>query len=396
MAEDAPTSSAPLQPQPVPAPVSVPRLAAGPRPHGPITLAELTAGLIWPRLLMTASLAFRPGRMLMAYLLVLLVAGLSDVFVGLIAPNDPARTPPGVLAGAWAEAWSAVRERALGADVIGVIDAAWSIGIARPAQSLADQPWMSAAYVLLLAPVVLLLGGAIARSAALEFGPKLDVRSSHAIMFAIRRWRAFLGAGLLPPALIGVLALALAGLGWLLFRWESLSAITAALYGPMLLLGFVLMGAGVALALSLWLIVPAVACESSDSMDAVQRAYAYTLGRPGRALVYALIVLAQALIACLVAEWLIELTLGVTRRAALAWLPEAAAASATTRPVFTMWESAARLLLPAYAVSYLFTGSTVLYLLLRRVNDEQDIEEVWVESAPATPDGSTAGRPIRS
>jgi hypothetical protein len=50
------------------------------------------------------------------------------------------------------------------------------------------------------------------------------------------------------------------------------------------------------------------------------------------------------------------------------------------------WEGMLALLLAGWAISYHFTGGTLLYLLLRRVNDDQDVEEIWLG-----PDGASTG-----
>jgi hypothetical protein len=49
-----------------------------------------------------------------------------------------------------------------------------------------------------------------------------------------------------------------------------------------------------------------------------------------------------------------------------------------SRRVVNFWTGALELLLGAFFVSYFFTASTILYLLLRRLCDGQDVAELWM------------------
>lgn len=372
----------------------LPSRPAPPLPHGPVTIVELTAGLIWPRLLRAAAMAARPSRLLIAYLLVLSIAGVSDVLVwwGRAANYEFVL---GELARGAGTAWERAVMRLAALQPVGAMLDIFDGLVRQPIRLIAEHPAAGTWGLAAIGPFVLLFGAAISRSAALEAGPGLDCRAADAIGFAAARWRTLIGATLIPVLLAALLAAAIAALGWLMLRVPGLNAVTSALTGLLLPLALALVIGSVIYLLAWALMVPAVTCDGSDAADAIQRAYAYIVGRPGRALLYAGVLALQGIIACAIAGWIVDLAVRAAEWLALAWLP-GEAASALRRPsspgapaaakAVAFWLGAGRLLFHAYVLSYLFSGVTLLYLLLRRVNDEQDAEEVWLgaEGAPQT------------
>ena len=104
-------------------------------------------------------------------------------------------------------------------------------------------------------------------------------------------------------------------------------------------------------------------------------------------MIYASLVLLLGAVSYVIAEWSITSVIDWTHTLATSELREARienlAPSDDSTPsaagqIIAFWEILAALILPAFAVSYYFSASTALYLLLRRVNDEQDIREVWM------------------
>ncbi|HVZ93541.1 MAG TPA: hypothetical protein VG797_03425 [Phycisphaerales bacterium] len=360
-------------------------------PYGPVTLAELTAGLSWPRLLRSAILALRPSRLVIAYLIILFIDGITSAFSS--ALGERAALVPNELWRAIESGWdrAAVElsffniSAGLSSLVIAFVDV--------PIEMAIRAPWTFAGYVLLLLPFIAILGAAISRSVALEVGPHLDGSPQSAIGFALVRWRSILGAYLIPPAIIFVLGVLIAFLGWLLLRIPGLNVATALLFGLLFPLGLVAAILGVAFFFAKVLLVPAIACDGCDAADAIQRAFAYVLGRPGRMLIYAIVLLAQGLIVVLVAGWIVHLAVDATINLAMSWLPAHHAESLRQHTAIEapfaaksvhVWTSAALLLIPAYAASYFFSASTMLYLVLRRVNDGQDEHEIWLPNRTRT------------
>ncbi len=366
-------------------------------PHGPVTLAELTAGLIWPKLLRSAAMALRPVRLVLAYAMVLAIAGFSDLFVWLMGDRAGAKVPREIAQSAETGWFWASREFA----AFSWSDAPahlWSGFVSGPLDAAGKAPWSAALYAAMLVVPVSVFGCAISRSAALEVGPRLDASAPESLLFALRRWRSLLAIPLVPPIFVLALGAVIAALGYAMFRITGVSAVTSVFFGALLPLGVVLVGLIACYALGWLLLIPAVACDGCDAADAIQRAYAYVLGRPGRLLVYSAVLLLQGLIAFGVTAWLLDAVFSLTDHLATRWLPADVAALVNDRSaaqvhpaaaVVRFWSRAFGLLLPAYALSYLFSGSTILYLLVRRVNDEHDEHDVWLERAPASRQDAT-------
>ncbi len=154
------------------------------------------------------------------------------------------------------------------------------------------------------------------------------------------------------------------------------------------------------------MLIPGVACEGSDGFDSVQRAYAYTIARPGRLAIYSLIVVVQGFIAIGIAFGLVTLaTMLAVGSAGLSGfftsLPGIGGLSAA-EPTGTLHIglSIVRFFVlvlfsvaGAYGVSFYFSACTQLYLVMRQLVDGQDIGELWmpgvIESTMARADGPT-------
>ncbi len=384
--------------------------------RGPVTLAELTSGLIWPRVLRAFPMSAAPSRLLIGFVCAASIAAIGSLFDSV--RGSPLSLGAGVSRG--------VFETLADAAIVGASNAAWGVvtldpqAVAGAVAYAADRigatvtsaPWSTLALAALLAPIFVICGLALCRSVACDAAWRQGLGARAALRFGVTRSRSGLGAFLIPALAVGGIGLLLLAIGWLM-RWPVLDVAGGLLYGLLLLLGGVIVFLLVGVAFAHALLLPAVATDGADAIDAVQRAYAYLYGRPGRMLLYLaplLLIGAVALIALTVGVvWTINLTAGLTNE----WAGDAAplgggviaadwsrvsfgAAPDGTRAVASwlvrFWEGAFALLLTGWVISYHFTGGTILYLLLRRVNDEQDIEDIWpgpastistaVESAP--------------
>ena len=134
------------------------------------------------------------------------------------------------------------------------------------------------------------------------------------------------------------------------------------------------------------MLAPAVAVEGTDSVDAIQRIYAYLLGRPGRALIYLSLAAVQGLIAIGLAAWVLNGAADLTASMAGSFLPgersralfEPGQQSSAGGAIVAFWQLFVSLILSGVLVSWHATAGTLVYLLLRRVCDEQDLREVWM------------------
>lgn len=377
--------------------------------RSPITFDDLAADLIWPQLLRAGPLSFSPVRLglsLFLFFVIALVLGACLWVERVLSLSDPALITAGVPASL---RFFSLRE--LGAHPGG---AAWrliELFISLPWLLVLAHPIAATIGVLLSLIAWSVAGGAISRSAAEEFSTGRSLPWPGAIALALRYLRSLLAAVAGPIVLVWLLWLGLAAGGFLLFRLPVLDLIGGVLYGLALFGGAAAMLLMGAYALGHWMLIPAVMCEGTDAIDAVQRAYSYVFGRTSRLLGYGLILAAQGLILGWIVWFLSAGAAGITARATSAWaggpgrtaietgathaatadhagaVPQAETAGPTRRGAAFMvgvWSWIPTAFPFAFGVSFLFTGSTLLYLACRRINDGQDMNELWSPASSAT------------
>lgn len=383
-----------VTPNPNPAPQEPVFRAAGPR------LGDLLADLLWPKLIQAAPLALRPSRLLVALLMLAASFAIGEVAQALVHQ-------PNIAGFLYSHVAGAVNGIAVGiiqlkADVVlGELESLVSLS--------APRLWerYGFASILLGLPILLVwaIGGcAISRMAACEFSQGVMVPFRAGVRFAIQRTGSLLLAVLLPFAVAAFIAGIMAGLGWLALGIEGARAFGAIAYGVFLLLAALAVLTLGCYLVSLPLLIPAVACEGTDGLDAIQRSFAYVLGRPLRLVIYGLVALLCGWLVMMVLNLLADATVGFAGWAStLLAGPEArdiaAQASAQSGPRYglalsketTLTDSAAnaaqvirywtvlpKLVVGSFAVSYLFSASSVLYLLIRQVHDGQDASDLWM------------------
>ena len=257
---------------------------------------------------------------------------------------------------------------------------------------------MYGAYFILL---IAICGGALARMAAVEIATGEKLRLREAIDFALRNCWRLVGSLVLPLLIAGVLSvLLLVGGFFLMLPW--LDVVGGLLYGVALLMGFgvVFLLAGYAGGFSL--LVPAVATENCDAADAQQRAYAYVISHPLHLLGYGLVALVGLAVGYYVASLLAVGAMNVTGA-----LVDAATSNDAIEVTFgfglfdpaerwkaalplqlhsewsaslvMFWQTVVVCLLAGYVFSYYFSASAFVYMLMRRVCDGQDLDEIWQE-----------------
>jgi len=252
----------------------------------------------------------------------------------------------------------------------------------------------------LWALLVLLIGSAaISRSAACQFALEQYIPWTTALAFALKRWIAIVGAPGLPLAALAIGAIALA-IGGLLLAVPGLNLIGGVLYG------LALAGSAIAACLILLtllasgLFVPAVAVESADAPDALARAYSFVRNRPLHWAAYVVAAFVQGLFGLLIVSLIAAITLnfaawgaglivsspavesvagnaGVTQL-----LPEESGWMLTgthraTGGLIGLWRTVVAGLVAGWAFSYYSCATTVLYFLMRKATDDQDLEEIW-------------------
>lgn len=367
--------------------------------RSPLTLDDLLADLVWPRLLRAARIALRPARVgLGAFFLIgcaILLAAANKI------DGDPDHH---ILRQAGVRIWTdlqvfvgSLTHGRPGEAVINLVD----MFIGAPAECLRRAPWAAIIVLPLLLTWTVIIGGAISRSAATEIAWSRTISWPESLAFSLRRRRSLIGAAILPILAIWLIALALAASGWALFNLPVLRVIGGLAWGVFILAGLLVAILMLGFVLGHSMLVPAVVCEGADSIDAVQHAYALAFARPVRLVAYILLLLVQAVVlAALVvlvlgaALWIAQLTAGAwttdrggeiiaasgARDFARTFLaaPDSPAGGERIASTFVrFWSVAFFIAGLGAAVSYWWSAATALFLVMRRICDGQDISELW-------------------
>ncbi|MHC4065465.1 MAG: hypothetical protein ACYSUI_13350 [Planctomycetota bacterium] len=277
---------------------------------------------------------------------------------------------------------------------------------------LVTQHWLFALLLLLGALAIwALAGGAICRVAAVQYAKDERVGLREALTFARKRYfSGFLLSPLLPVLMVAFVGFIMA-LGGLFLRIPYLGDVLGSLLFVLAILG----GAGIALVVIgalaggslFW---PTIAAEGSESLDAVSRSFNYVGTTPWRTLFYGLVATVYGSLCFLFVKWFAYLMLagthafvsfgtspcGLWERAEgqskldVLWpapmLGQLHSGTLTTSGIETfsgavvaIWVFLVILLVWAFLASFYFSGSTVIYFLLRRDNDAMDLEDVYIE-----------------
>lgn len=363
----------------------------------PLTVEDLTADLVWPRLLRTGPLALRPARIGLGFIYLLCCAIVLLVAGALL--RDGGRAEVGGLLGqqllvnpaSFLEAVSRLDARAAAQEV-------YLSFVTVPAQIVRAAPLVAVPTFLLLVLLTAVFGGAISRSVATETAAGVNLSWPQALGFGVKRAASLAGSVLLPLGVIWGLALGLMLAGGVLFSASGINVLGAVLF-PLLIVGG-LIGAVACLVFIVAhpMLIPAVACEGTDAIDAVQHAYSFATSRPLRLVVYLAILIVQLAVIVLVAGLVVALALKFAQGGVLGF--RTTASIEVARSMLWVGEDGAREalrgsnkaaagivnlfllivlgLLGGFVVSMIFTGSTLLYMAMRRVVDGQDFSEVWM------------------
>lgn len=341
-----------------------------------LTLADLFADLIWPRLLRTPGLGLQPARVGIA-LFTLVIAGLIGHANTLWSDNPPFHR---VLAQAFLPKRLGFSE--------GVVAAFFT----KLSALLDFYPLELFVQGIPMLAVLALGSCAISRMAAADLATSARLTWPQGLAYTLGRALSVIGAALIPFLVIGLVALLLALCGWAFLQLPVLNLVGAILFPVAITLAILGAVAGLGLILGGVMLVPAIACEGTDAIDAVQRTYAYVFGRLGRLILYGAIL---ALVLTVTFTVLRAIGLGTTylaTEATGAWLhdanrlldrprtPPGGMDGVATR-LITFWINAFWLLLAAAGFSCFVAGSTILYLLMRQVTDGQDWAELWFPGA---------------
>ncbi len=160
----------------------------------------------------------------------------------------------------------------------------------------------------------------------------------------------------------------------------------------------------------LGLMFPTIAVEGSDSFDAISRSFSYVFARPWRMLFYTAVAVGYGALSYLFVRFFVWLTLILTHSFVTAFLagdtaynfnavwPEPLPFAADKLPydvnyaglswsespssfLISFWVYLLIGMIGAFAISFYFSSSTIIYYLMRREVDATELEDVYVEDA---------------
>jgi hypothetical protein len=137
-----------------------------------------------------------------------------------------------------------------------------------------------------------------------------------------------------------------------------------------------------------------ISAEGTDAFDAIGRSYGYLFARPLNYLFYAVVAFVIGWLGWAIVDLFAEAIIVITAWAATWGAPDERMADLIDRPgtlegadyvagqIFAFWNACVRLLPVAFIYSFFWTAATAIYLLLRRVEDETDLDEVFLDEEP--------------
>ena len=298
----------------------------------------------------------------------------------------------------------------------GVVGALGTLLVALPAWLLSHHPFAVVAFGVLALLLGALLGGSIARLAALGAAGTGNPAAEPpgiiaAVGFTARRYVWFFLAPLLPLVVVALIALLLAMGGLVLFNLPGLDIVGGVMFGLLLAGGLVAAVLLLGLAAAGHLLWPGLAVEGTDAFDVISRAYNYVFGRPWRAAGYAAVSVVYGAAAWAFVALVISLGLVLTGVFTGAWVvrdageglsrfdamfnpaglmqPAAPAQFDALGPVGSVaallvqvWTFIVAALVPAFAVSFYFCATTWTYLLLRQASDGTSLDDIDGDGGP--------------
>ncbi|MCB9844627.1 MAG: hypothetical protein H6811_01375 [Phycisphaeraceae bacterium] len=351
--------------------------------RAPLVLGDFVDELLWPRLLRIPELTFRPGRIGLAFvgLLCILLIGELPALSG-IEGSPIARGAELNL-----DAARALGASALSLDPQRILASAEALFVGAPGALWSE-------FGLWLAPVGIgmlvvwaIFGGAVCRSAICEDAQSVTPTWPESLAFSLPRWSSLALATIAPLLLVGFLLGVAALIGGLL-AVPGLNIVGAVLFGLALVLAVLAALSLVCYLLGAIMLMPALACEGTDSFDAGQRVFHYVLHRPGAMVRDLGIVIALGLVTVGVTWLIAEGGIGLAEACA-AWIGGGTASAVASGEaaggidgvatrIASFWSGALRLGVGAVALSFVWTGGSVLYLVMRARCDGQDPSEIWM------------------
>jgi hypothetical protein len=293
---------------------------------------------------------------------------------------------------------------------MGVWDSLIGFFTVGPAWAIAVHPVYFTIFFLFFLACWAIFGGAIARIAAVHVARDEKISIRQALRFSTSKFLSFLSAPIIPLAIIFGVGLVVALGGFLLNVPFFGPIIVGALFFLALAAGFIMTLVGLGLAGGFNLMYPTIAVEGSDSFDAISRSFSYLYARPWRLLLYSVTAIIYGALTYLFVRFFIYTLLWLTHSflGLFVWLR----ADSTRELVPALWpspyqnrlsydldffslssgETAGAFLisfwvylvigmLGAFAISFYFSASTIIYYLMRHEVDATEMDDVYLEQS---------------
>ncbi len=245
------------------------------------------------------------------------------------------------------------------------------------------------------------VAGAMCRIAAVEQARDTKISLVSALTFSLQNFPSYMTATLLPAAGIGIFWI-LCLIGGFFGRLPFVGPpILGLLWGLELLFGFIMALILIGAAAGWPLMYATISTEASDGFDGFSRAYSYVFSRPWHYLWFGIVALAYgafvvtfvylvaSLVAYLAAAGVASSLGGPAMGGLLLGAPDSVGGPGlltgspsghiTIGTFFAgAWLQAVGVLVSGFVASYFWTAVTVIYLLLRQVDDATDFHEVYM------------------
>jgi len=376
--------------------------------HTIVEGVDFSQVLAFPKILRAITMSFAPGRLALGLLMVVAILtagriwdsvttptvhpdGLMD---GQVTEQEQAFSQPLGIFEATAEHVSSGFAEMMEAIVLLkpslLMDEASELFLSTPSVLWSEHKLFTIVFAIILVIVLGIGGGTLSRLCACEIATNQKIRLNDGVDFAISSWRPLIVSLVLPLLIAVILYLVLMAGGWLL-TLPFLDVLGGLLYPIALLLGFGITFLLIGYAFGFSLLVPAVACENCDAADAQQRAYHYFLTKPLHLIGYGFVALIGLAVGFIIASNVGEMMLNITSAAVGTWSDNPAFAanqsvsdaiadswhSEFASSMVSFWSAIVGYIVAGYVFANFFSASTIVYMLMRRACDKQDLTEVW-------------------
>jgi hypothetical protein len=266
-------------------------------------------------------------------------------------------------------------------------------------------------FLLIALALVSAAGGAICRGAALQFSKDEKPGIIQCLRFVLKKFVSFFFAPLAPVILIAIFGLGIFLLGLITnIPWAgelimALFIIVVLVAGLLMTFAIIGLGAGVNLMFG------TVAYENSDAFDAVSRSFSYVYSKPWRLSFYTLLAAVYGSISYLFVRFFAFVLLGISRWFMLLGIWTSGNKAEQLNKLVAIWpkpeffnllggglevsknatESIAAFVVQlavlvvagmvvAFAVSFYFSASTIIYCLLRNKVDNTALDNIFIEA----------------